>query len=383
LENSKHIYFKGLNGLRFFAALAVIITHIELIKQQMSCPHLYKKNKLIFELGGLGVVFFFVLSGFLITYLLLKEKELLGKINVKKFYVRRILRIWPLYFLIVLLGFFVLPYFHFMDIPFFAKFKSHLSVLNLILFLLMLPNLAFAVFKPLPHIGQTWSIGVEEQFYLIWPWVVEKSKNLIKSLVILIISLFVIKAGVLILLKLYPNSVTFLTLKNFVAMFKIESMAIGGIGAWMVYKKKYYQTLLSNFILFSSILLVIVLIYFMPEKLQDGAFILYSILFLIIILNVSLNPKSMIKLESNAYVFLGNISYGLYMYHLIVVAAFIGLLKYVGFKVDNSAISQLVVYTGVIAMSIFISWLSYRYFEEWFLKLKHKFTVIKSGSFFN
>ncbi|MDP1800300.1 MAG: acyltransferase, partial [Bacteroidota bacterium] len=173
MEGSKNIYFKGLNGLRFFAAFAVIITHIELIKDQMHCPNLYYTSKMIFELGGLGVVFFFVLSGFLITYLLLKEKELTDTINVKKFYIRRVLRIWPLYFLIVILGFFVLPHFHFMEISFFAKYNAHLSVFNLVLFLVMLPNLAFAIFKPLPHIGQLWSIGVEEQFYLLWPWVVK------------------------------------------------------------------------------------------------------------------------------------------------------------------------------------------------------------------
>ena len=77
-----------------------------MIKEQMDCPNLYHDNKLIIELGGLGVIFFFVLSGFLITYLLLKEKEQTGTVNVKKFYARRVLRIWPLYFFIVLLGFF-------------------------------------------------------------------------------------------------------------------------------------------------------------------------------------------------------------------------------------------------------------------------------------
>ena len=119
----------------------------------------------------------------------------------------------------------------------------------------------------------------------------------------------------------------------------------------------------------------------MPQKLQDASFLVYSVLFLIIVMNVSLNTNSVIKIENKAFVFLGNISYGLYMYHLIVVAAFIGFLKYIGFQVDNSVTSQLVVYIGVISLTIFISWLSYRYLESWFLKIKHKFTVVKSGSF--
>jgi len=381
LENNKHIYFKGLNGLRFFAAFAVIITHIEMIKEQMYCANLYVSNKIVFEAGGLGVIFFFVLSGFLITYLLLKEKEQTNTIDVKKFYVRRILRIWPLYFLIVILGFFVLPHFEFMQLPYFVKFKSHLSVLNLVLFLIMLPNLAFAIFKPVPHIGQLWSIGVEEQFYLLWPWLVKNSKNILKTLAILMLILIVIKVVILFLYKAHPENAELLILKNFVAMLKIESMAIGGIGAWMVFKQKYFQKLLSNYILAAAMAMVLLLIYFTPEKLQDACFLVYSVLFLIIILNVSLNERSFIKLENKVFVFLGNISYGLYMYHLMVVAAFIGFLKYTGFYVDNSILSQVIVYGGVTGLTILVSWLSYRYFESWFLKVKHRFTVVKSGSF--
>ena len=66
-------------------------------------------NFRILSLGQLGVSLFFVLSGFLITYLLLAEQDIYGSISVKKFYSRRILRIWPLYYLIVTLGLFVLP----------------------------------------------------------------------------------------------------------------------------------------------------------------------------------------------------------------------------------------------------------------------------------
>ena len=94
--------------MRFFAALAVVITHVELLKGQYGKPNLWQSNKLIFELGALGVVFFFVLSGFLITYLLLEEKTTTNTINIKKFYLRRILRIWPLYIRIFVAGFFII-----------------------------------------------------------------------------------------------------------------------------------------------------------------------------------------------------------------------------------------------------------------------------------
>lgn len=381
MSKEEPIYFSGLNGLRFFAAVAVMVTHIELIKGQMPFNYLYESSKLVFELGGLGVVFFFVLSGFLITYLLLSEKRKTGTINVKFFYIRRILRIWPLYFFVVILGFFVLPKFHFMDVPYFflPEFAGQFSILNFLLFVFMLPNLAFAVFRPLPHIGQTWSIGVEEQFYLIWPWVVKKSGNILKTLLSIIVFMVAFKVIISLIYKLDPNNQDLKALKDVVAMFKIESMAIGGIGAWMVFEKKYFNKFLSNYWLLGSFCGVAFLIYFTPEIIQDGIFIVYSVLFLIIILNVSLNQNSFLKLENKIFVFLGNISYGMYMYHMMVVAAVIGFLKYIEFPVSNSLLSQFIVYSGSILFTILISSLSYTLFEARFLKLKNKFTLISSG----
>ncbi|HSB94527.1 MAG TPA: acyltransferase, partial [Flavitalea sp.] len=99
--HGKKIYFKNLNGFRFLAASGVIITHIELYKARVGAPNIWQ-HPLVFELGSAAVDFFFVLSGFLITYLLLEEKKQFKKINFRLFYTRRILRIWPLYYFIIL-----------------------------------------------------------------------------------------------------------------------------------------------------------------------------------------------------------------------------------------------------------------------------------------
>lgn len=95
-------------------------------------------------------------------------------ISIKYFYIRRILRIWPLYFLLVFLGFVILPNIDFCFFP--GSFKqNYLS--NLFLYVFMFPNLAFSSNPPVAHIGQLWSIGAEEQFYLFWPVVVLLSKS--------------------------------------------------------------------------------------------------------------------------------------------------------------------------------------------------------------
>ena len=324
--------------------------------------------------------FFFVLSGFLITYLLLAEKKQEGTIKVKDFYMRRILRIWPLYFIIVLAGFFVLPFLRFMDVPYFKLFTNQFNVTNLILFAFMLPNLAFILFNPLPHIGHTWSIGVEEQFYLIWPWVVKRSKNnLLWVLLFIIVGLVGVKIGILLLVKTFPDLYLVKVLKDFFAMLKIESMAIGGIGAWMVFEGRYFFQCLNNYVLLGSLVLVCILIYYTPPVLQDGIFLVYSVLFLLIILNVSLNPRSVIKLENKLFMTLGRISYGIYMYHMMAIAMVLGVLRTARFPVNNGWLSQSIVYSASIGLSILMAWLSYRYLEAGFLKLKSKFTRVKSG----
>lgn len=361
----------------------MVITHIELIKYQSGYSDIWAANKLIFELGSLGVIFFFVLSGFLITYLLLQEKTVTQTIAVRKFYLRRILRIWPLYYLIVLLGFLVLPHIHFLDNPYLEKFMDQNFSANFILYLLFLPNLAFSIFAAVPHIGQTWSIGVEEQFYVLWPLIVKFSKNIIKALILVIAVLITAKVIVLLSYRSHPDNSILKVLKPFLAMTKMESMAIGGIGAYYLFKGgEKIKWVFNNIILFASLLIIVLLVYVTPDFLQDGMYLVYSVLFLIIILNVSSNPDSVIKLENKLFIMLGNISYGIYMYHLIVIAFVINMVSYLGIKINDSIGSQTIIYSSTILLTILISWLSYRYFEKWFLNLKHKFTIIKSGSNF-
>ena len=106
-----HVYFPNLNGLRFIAAFLVILSHLEWIKMTEGMEN-YASAPFIKNLGSLGVSLFFVLSGFLISYLLLQEKKDTGDISIKNFYVRRILRIWPLYYITVILAFFYTSLFY-------------------------------------------------------------------------------------------------------------------------------------------------------------------------------------------------------------------------------------------------------------------------------
>ena len=128
-------------------------------------------------IGKLGVVLFFVLSGFLITYLLLAEEQSFNKISIKNF-LRRILRIWPLYYLIIFLVFFVLPNIEIFTFPGHGKDVIYSNLFwKLILFAIFFPNLVLSLLGIVPYASHTWSIGVEEQHYFIWPIILKYIKK--------------------------------------------------------------------------------------------------------------------------------------------------------------------------------------------------------------
>lgn len=378
VKTDKKIYFLGINGLRFLAALAVIITHTELLKKINGFKN-YWENPIIFNLGGLGVYFFFVLSGFLITYLLLEEKEKNGTINIKQFYIRRILRIWPLYYFIVLIGFFILPEFDSIQIPYLQNdFITHYNT-NLVLYLLILPNLAFSMFSAVPHIGQAWSIGVEEQFYLIWPLIISKTKRLVRTLIFVVLGLVLFKIIVLAIGLYCQESFWYMPLKRFVAMSKFECMAIGGIGAYLLFSNKpYISFIYYKQTLILSLALIVLLVYITPDKLQDGIHLIYSVLFLIIIIHVS-DAKNSKLLENKIFNYLGKISYGIYMYHFMIIPIVLVLVKK-HLSINSGLALNLSIYLLAISLTILISGVSYHILESPFIRKKNKYSPIKSGN---
>src|SRR5262245_2566828 len=105
----REIHFPGLNGLRFLGAYAVVIHHVEQYKQLLGMENIWGSS-IVRSLGPQSVYLFFTLSSFLITFLLLKEQEQNGRISIRNFMLRRAVRILPLYYFIVLVAFFVMPF---------------------------------------------------------------------------------------------------------------------------------------------------------------------------------------------------------------------------------------------------------------------------------
>ncbi len=386
------IYFKGFNGVRFIAASAVIVHHIEEYKSVF----LFGREDLwarpfAYQLGRLGVSLFFVLSGFLITYLLLAEKQKTGKIAIRKFYIRRVLRIWPLYFLVVGLGLLVWPLIPLLQTPAMLGDVYDQFGLKLLFYGLVLPNFALALFGNTPMVSHTWSIGVEEQFYLMWPWLVlssnpKRTLRIVLSVVTLLALWFLYERFVArpAYLGEDPERSPFVVLAFFMAQFRIGCMAIGGVGAWVLFSQHRVLPILFRRSTQIAVYSVLAVCFAFSVRVPGFNYEFYALFFCFMLLNLAGNPASLVKLDHPVTRFMGDISYGLYMYHPLLITLCMNslLLLWPGLPVQNDAANPLfmvLLYTSSFALTTVVAWLSYQYFEKPFLSLKDRFAVVASS----
>jgi len=370
----KHkIFFPNLDGLRFFCFLSVFLYH------SFYSEYSYIKNDTIYKFvekdlfgnGNLGVNFFFVLSGFLITFLLIKEKEFENKINIPNFWVRRVLRIWPLYFFCVFFGFVIFPIIKKM----FGQESTETA--NPIYYLTFLNNFDF-INKGLPDasvLGVLWSVAIEEQFYFVWPILLAVIPNRYYGVLFssIIIGTFIFRA----------KNDTF-DMHEYHTFSCIGDMAIGAFGAYFA-SQNIYKLKIENwsrkFILF--IYLIFGIIFLFREqifysnyycRIFERGFI--AVIILCIILEQNFSQRSLFKLSTFKYISkLGLVTYGLYCLHFIGILITIKLTAKL--KLNSNLWEVLVLETITsLAITILIAWVSYNYFEKYFLKWKENFSFI-------
>ena len=371
----KNIYLPNLNGLRFIAAALVFICHVENVEKNFNLPNLADKPFFLI-IGKLGVVIFFVLSGFLISYLMLSEQKETGTLNIKRFYLRRILRIWPLYFLIIIFALYIAPHSGFFHLPNCESALDSNSLFNVsILFFFFLPNQVYAAMGAVPYAVQTWSVGTEEQFYLLWPLLVKWSKRKGLVFVTVFVAYNVLK---LVFIFFQHKSPVIKTILDFWYYFNIDCMALGGIGAYLVITQQE-KILRLIYLLPVQLLTYAALILLMGFGIEFRYmhFEIYACLYAIAIINLASNKKSILNLENPVFNYLGKISYGIYMYHFIALTITIRMLQY--FNIYDGALVYLV---GFI-VTVILSSLSYHYFESFFLNIKGKLSVFSNKKISN
>lgn len=343
-----------LEALRGILALMVLISHIHLIRFYFGISDTYN-NPIIYHLGRIAVTGFFVLSGYLITYSILKRREA-GKWKISGFYVARIFRIWPLYYTVVLLALFVLP---------------HISVLQFTLpssvtdvrtsteyygyFIGFLPQVPLLDRAVLPFAEPSWSIGVEEIFYLIIPWVVIFSKGKPgKWLLAFLLSFLALKYTAM--YTDFPGR----RIAQLMQFYRYDSIVLGCLAGVLHYHKSGLFSRVGNKQLIAAIVLMVLLFANLERSSRD--YFPYAIGFVVMIVWL-VNNNHMFK-SPKWLVYLGTISYSLYLTHEIAIVYLVNQ------KIDR--MSMPLMYLLSIIGAVALASLFYFLIERPFMRLRQQ-----------
>ncbi len=371
---SSRIFFPNLDGLRFLAFFSVFLFHSfytpdPAIRQSI----LYRLPYQLTRVGDLGVNFFFVLSGFLITYLLLSERQKTGRIAIGPFYLRRILRIWPLYFVAVFIGFVLFPLVkaHFGHA---TPEPAHLGYY--LAFLSNFNNLYYG--SNTPTLTLLWSVSVEEQFYLVWPLLVAAVPN--RRLGWLFGGVLALSVGFR-FLHLHDAKVL-----NLHTLSLIGDMALGGMVAWLCFRDARLTSAvakLPRWAIGLGYAAGVALIYGREELWQIPGYagidrLMLACFFAFVLLEQNYARHSLIKMSQLRFIsYWGTYTYGLYCLHFLALLIAFQLLQRLG--VNHTPLGVVLGDNAVgLALALAISWVSYTFYEKPFLKLKDRFAFIKT-----
>ena len=351
-------YIPQFDGLRGFAILLVLIGHSGFLE---ALPHAG-----MLEYARFGVDLFFVLSGFLITGILTDSKG--SRHFFRNFYARRVLRIWPLYYAVLFVAFVI--------VPLFAPSMRSTAAGIWPAFVFYVQNIVFVKRDTYPFgLGATWSLAVEEQFYLTWPLMVFLFKK--RTLAIICASLVVVSLSLRLAARFYGAPSGFI---HFFTLSRLDAIAFGSLAAlWLRspsctlvrWRIRAYQFLGLGV---AGTILARILMH------RNSSIVSYTFLAIAFtgLLGTSLtsDPRSSLLGRSLSAAWLrytGKISYGIYLLHyplFILWAHFIGSL---GFYRDHQLAGNLVAFAAQIPLATIAASISWHFFEEPILRVKERF----------
>lgn len=344
-------HFGSLDGLRFLCITAVIWHHTPGSTALADISILAVR-------GHVGVDFFFVLSGFLITTLLLREEAAKGRFSLRGFYWRRALRILPVYYLVVGLAAFnaivlngdtgdaaLLPYYIF----FLSNFLTeHITFLD-----------------------PTWSLSVEEQYYLIWPTLLLLlPRRWIAPLLVILIAVHLAAAlGMFAAIGItaIPAGPLLIGLGD-----ATPAILMGSLAALVLNTRAGFDRIAPvmrpRALPWLCFLLLILALATLPDILRGWPnLVVHGLMTAMLISLVVREDNGMAPvLKLPPIVRIGQISYGIYLYHLF--AHGVMLIVFTRFGLDSTLLFLLSYY----ALTILVAEISFRTYEAWFQRLRHK-----------
>jgi peptidoglycan/LPS O-acetylase OafA/YrhL len=360
-------YRPGLDMLRALAFLLVFVAH-------GLVWHLDKPTQLgaVGRSGEFGVCIFFFLSSYLITELLLREKRETGTILIRAFYVRRILRIWPLYFAMIGLGCLV---------GLFSATHTVSLAWAAALMLLFTNWYTAGHGYPPGFLFPLWSISLEEQFYLLWPFIVKY----LSPASLLGISSLLLTAAYLTLARLLAQGHALDPAIWVNSLVQFQFFALGTATAVVLRGRVPQLSKSLRWGLFIAGLLC----------LRAAQAAVYSEDTVVPHDDLHIAPRYLIALPGclflffsllqmpagrwqRPWIYLGKISYGLYVFHVMWLGLFRDLLAHFGGGRLSPLASQLSTMALALPATVVTGMLSYRYLESPFLRFKKRFTVVRS-----
>jgi peptidoglycan/LPS O-acetylase OafA/YrhL len=366
MEGPIRYYRPELDVLRFFAFFLVFLSHVvpgnlEFFARAHIPP---VAAHLIIDLaagGAFGVDLFFALSSFLITTLLLRERQACGQIDVAAFYIRRVLRIWPLYFAFLLV---VTPLLR-QVLP-----GESMPLKYTLAYTLLSGNWACAAWG-YPHsvAGPLWSVSIEEQFYLSWPLVMRRwIRHLAVVASVLLAVSFVSRLYLILHGAVHPQIWC-----NTLA--RLDPIACGALLALYAQRKGLMLSLWVRVVLLSCGVVVLTAAGGYGDFVGTKALITLpavAVGCMALILGV-LNLKITSRRRSIAgvLVYLGRISYGLYVFHFMVIMVF---------QVSSTPdpVGRVARIAAALLATIATAAASYHFLEKPFLRLKERFAHVES-----
>jgi peptidoglycan/LPS O-acetylase OafA/YrhL len=345
--------FDSLDGLRGLCILGVIWHHAT-----PAVPGAF------FERGFLGVDMFFVLSGFLIVTLLLRERDRTGSISLKKFYARRTLRIFPIYYLLV----FSLLILYLVTRPGSTTTRDYLAALPF-----LLTYTTNWVELPANNVGITWSLATEEQFYLVWPLVEKLLKPAGISLVLagVLVVNQLINFGALdgLFASLYGRPVSLPILEA-----TFTPIALGVLLAHLLHGPKTYAALFpvlgrrESCLVLGGVLIALIAIW--PSDMSGAGRLLIQLAMVLVLATLIIREDHLARpfLTIRPLAYLGVISYGLYLYHMWAIHPVRVAFTSLGWDTESFAF-----FLAALAASTAVAGLSFRLIEKPLLKLKARF----------
>ena len=371
-------YIRGLDGLRAVAILWVMLGHVSAASKWEAVTGYQKAFTLVASAGWVGVQLFFVISGFLITKILLKDK---GKPKqLSHFYMRRSLRIFPIYYLTLATLFIIIPALGY-TLEWLSQETEHQAWYWTYMNNWIRP---YIYNKGLPHL---WSLAIEEQYYLIWPFFVIflQRKWLIGVCAFMVISAPIFRYLLFYFYQTDLENVGPRAAYNF-TFARWDAIALGSLLAILAQSDQALSWLkqhqLKLFIGSSLLILLQVAFTRTFNAVGEGGFELLNqtytcVLFFIVVFFVATNDQLRLInwLEFSPVKLIGKYSYAMYIFHLPIMVAWFSY-----FAPDYTAMSSIQIFAKVLinfviifSISFILSMLSWHLFEYPILKLKRFF----------